>query len=572
MVSSATPFDSAQPKAPGFWGWLLRFGLLTALLLLYSYVIEKFGGMSALWWNLPHEGPLLFYLYYLLTLLMPAGRMGAALAGVPIVIVYLLMDTYFFLFGRVFRLTELKELPELIDILPLSLSIPIGLIFILLLVGFVWVMRIRKPARLLVFLLPMVGLISLLVAKPDLFLKAYSATSVEVVEWSEEENLRWNGRLWSIFYEEAKRRAALLGAEIYVDRPEYQQHQQARLAALSSVEKKPNVHLVVMEGFVDAARLSKLKLNQDPLHPKFRALLAGGKGYLSRSPVYGGYTAQAEFEILCGTPALQVLGTIEFNRFSGAPVNCVPEVLRQAGYRTLYSEGYKPEFFNKVVAAVGLGFDERNFPKEYAPGSTTYLTTGDVVGEKFMFDSVLLQQNLDYVRKHLAEQPDKPLLNYILTIYGHFPYRVNEKLRPKVISVESPSRYDPELVTVLNMAYHRSLALAEYVEQLSALDPEGLIILISDHLPPVPEGMVAYARLGYLGNVEGAEYQTLVTAFQGGKALPLEQMHHYDIPRLIYDQLSQGKYCESAVCQPRSPEQLREDYLQLMSHAVLDVD
>ncbi len=91
-------------------------------------------------------------------------------------------------------------------------------------------------------------------------------------------------------------------------------------------------------------------------------------------------------------------------------------------------------------------------------------------------------------------------MNYVLTIYGHYPYRLNEALRPRIIESLGPAPVDGELEILLNQLHYRSEAIADYVQELMALDADSLILLVSDHLPPLRGSIKAYERLGYLGN------------------------------------------------------------------------
>ncbi len=552
--------------------WIVRFGVLTASLLAFTYVLEQLGGMSGLWWHKIIELPLVLYLYFLLAQLLRKDPVGAVVAAVPIFLGYALMDLYYLLFGRVFRLSEVREVPELLDVLPWQISAALIAVAVIPALVFLWALRPQRPGRTVLTALPLVSLVGLIVLRPDVFLGGFTAAANGIVEWSDEENVRWNGRFTSILYQETRRRNALRSAAAHLDQPEYEQAFTDTVAALQSSARPRNIHVLVLEGFMDPGRLHNLKLNRDVLHPAFRALLRGGEGDLSTSPVFGGYTAQAEFEILCGVPALQVLGTIEYNLFSGARVHCLPDVLGQLGYRTLSSAGYKPNFFNKSVAERGLGFQESYFAREYAPQRPTYISTGDLSREKYMFDATLLGQNLELVREHLARSSDQPLFNYVLTIFGHYPYKLDESVRPRVVQAEAPDDKDVELNTLINQLYYRSQALAEHLERLMALDPEALVILVADHLPPLREGVAAYERLGYLGGAEDAHHRTLLAVLENGRPVPQGELHHYDVPKLVYGFITDGQYCDGDRCAQRSESRLRDEYMRVMAHAVAPPD
>jgi phosphoglycerol transferase MdoB-like AlkP superfamily enzyme len=547
---------------------VLRYVVFALGLLGLTAVLESVGALSGLWWHKALELPLVLYLYLLFSQLYRPGPVGAVLAAVPILLSYALMDVYFLLFGRVFRLSELREVPELVQVLPWYVSAALIGGFLVVSAVLLFSLRPRRPVRLALAALPLVTLVSLLAMRPDWFLGGFAAASNGVVEWSDFENVRWNGRLTTVLYAEAKRRDAVRKLQALDESPGHDEAFEAIVSALERGLEPRNVHVLVLEGFVDPTRMENLRLDRDVVHADFRKFLRGGRGGLSVSPVFGGYTAQAEFEILCGVPALQELGTIEFNLFSGTPVHCLPEVMNRLGYRTLFTQGFKPNFFNMAVAFPALGFAEGYFAGEYAPRSNSYLSTGDVAFEEFMFDTTLLDQNLDFIQRHFDASPDQPLLNYVLTIYGHYPYRIDKTLRPDVVTANEPFGSDEELMIVLNQHYYRSKAIAGYLERLVAMDPDALIVMVSDHLPPLKGGRDTYARLGYLAGEEGADKRTLLAVLDRGRPVPVGTLHQYDIPDLIYRLLSNGKYCDSGLCAELSPEQLRERYLQLMARAV----
>lgn len=551
---------------------LLPYLGFTLALYLITGILELVGGMAWMWWHKPLELVLVLYLYFLLLQIVPDTRRGQVIAALPVILLYIVLDSYYLLFGRVFRWSELREVPEALDVLPWYVSVFIIGVILLPVVLLLFNLRRPQPLRLALSLLPLVVVLGTLLWRPERFLQGYLWVTRDVVEWSDEESVHWNGRFSMILYHEAKRRAAVREVSHYRDLPAYEEGFQETLTILDGMPKRRNLHLVVFEGFVDPARMERLKLNRDPVDPALRALLKDGSGGLSVSPVFGGYTAQAEFEVLCGVPALQVLGTIEFNLFTGAPVHCLPDVLRRLGYRTIATNAYKPNFFNAISAYRGTGFEEVYFAREYAPQRETYLTRGDVPGEKYMFDAVLFAQNLDFVRQQLTAAPDRPLLNYVLTIYGHYPYMMNERLRPRVIESLGPSRADGELMTIVNQIHYRSQALAQYLRDLMALDPDGILLLVSDHLPPLEQGKAAYERLGYLGNRKQSDFSTLIAVLERGRPVVTGAMHHHDIPELLYRLLTGGQYCEGDRCRKQSEANLREAYLQVMAHAVADAN
>ncbi len=100
---------------------LLRSVLLLLLLAGYLLLAEYLGGFVASYTGqLWLEGLLALYMYGLGYVVLRPSRWRAYLAAVPLLMFYLTSDIFYLAFGKVFRLVNLNELPELFEILPLS--------------------------------------------------------------------------------------------------------------------------------------------------------------------------------------------------------------------------------------------------------------------------------------------------------------------------------------------------------------------------------------------------------------------------------------------------------------------
>ena len=140
--------------------WILPYGLFVVLLLGFTALLEDAGALSGLWWHKVLELPLVLYLYFLFSQMLRQDRWGAVVAAVPIFAGYALMDLYYLLFGRVFRLSELREVPELLVVLPWQLSAALVAGFLLLVIVFLLTLRPRWPLRLALAALPLAALVA----------------------------------------------------------------------------------------------------------------------------------------------------------------------------------------------------------------------------------------------------------------------------------------------------------------------------------------------------------------------------------------------------------------------------
>ncbi len=549
---------------------------------LYSILMKFLGGMGGIAFFRADgsfalhqqylELTLVFYLYCYCNMILRPSRWQALLAAIPLLFAYLGQDIYYLMYSNVFRFFELAEVPELLKVLTLQ---HIALLLILVaapLGAFLWNINFRKKLGMIAGLLPLAFLICAAEYSPEEYKIAYAKVGGEIVFWSDAVTVEKNGRFIMLLYREAERNIAQAKTEAFRDRPQYKE--QARLMAewVHTNSNKRNVHLVVLESFLDPTLFKAATYTKDPFHPSFKKIFGRKMGF-SISPVVGGKTAQAEFEVLCGVPAFEELAGVEFNGFTGAPANCLPGTLQQAGYRTMASNAYKPNFFNAPNAYQGVGFGEMYFPREYGNDSESYLSTGDTSGEMgYMFDRTLFNQNLDFIAPFLKNPDGPPLFNYVLTVYGHFPHILNKKKRPQVLRMISSFK-DGSLEREANQFFYRTEAVAEYVNRLLELDEKSLIILVSDHLPSGQYGRKSFEKLRYLNNKNDSIHMNRILIIEDGTVKKYTTIHHYDVPAMILNSITRGAYCKKQVCGFMENKLLddrmahHDDYMRVMAHA-----
>lgn len=247
-----------------------------------------------------------------------------------------------------------------------------------------------------------------------------------------------------------------------------------------------NVHVIVLESFWDPTPLGASRFSADPLDPRFRELWKAAGYSHALSPVFGGYTANAEFEVLCGFPVTQDSVFFEGQLRRDAP--CLPHQLDSAGYESFASHPNSAAFWNRVNAYRRIGFG-------------TYWSDRDFILDdmngNFLSDGSLFRQVLDRIDPALAGST--PVFNYVLTYSGHLPYPLNEK-RPVVIHATGDNSV---LEAYANTLYYKSRELMEFLDALQAKDPDGLIVLFGDHLPFLGPNHAVYTDTGLLADKRG---------------------------------------------------------------------
>lgn len=242
-----------------------------------------------------------------------------------------------------------------------------------------------------------------------------------------------------------------------------------------------NVHMIVLESFWDVRELAGAGLSEDPMDPRLRLLWEAGGAARALSPVFGGYTANAEFEALCGFPVSGDAVVFEGRLRRDAP--CLPRHLAEAGYVTVASHPNVAAFWNRVHAYRRSGFQlywsERDFEL-------------DDMNREMLSDASLYRQVLERIRPLI--EAGAPVFNYVLTFSGHLDYPLGPARPPVVEARSAESLVRP----YANNVFYKSRELMDFLAALREVDPDGIVIVFGDHLPFLGYEYAAYVESGLL--------------------------------------------------------------------------
>lgn len=290
-----------------------------------------------------------------------------------------------------------------------------------------------------------------------------------------------------------------------------------------------NVHMIVLESFWDPMALKAAGLSADPLDPAFRKLWKAAGNARALSPVFGGYTANAEFEALCGFPVMT--DAVFFEGRLRRDVPCLPRHLGEAGYRSFASHPNAAPFWNRINAYRRVGFEHYWSDRDFEL---------DDMNREFLSDASLYRQVLERVGPQLDGA--QPVFNYVLTYFGHLDYPLNEQ-RPERIDTKT----DNALVKAYaNTVYYKSRELMAFLGELRQRDPQAIIVLFGDHLPSLGWNHGGYAESGLLApnreQFDDPMFRTLVSTplvVIDGTRGPLRtgDLPIYALPALILDLL-----------------------------------
>ncbi|SFV71624.1 Cyclic beta-1,2-glucan modification transmembrane protein [hydrothermal vent metagenome] len=338
------------------------------------------------------------------------------------------------------------------------------------------------------------------------------------INYSQAKTIKYNGRFASFIYYDC---ISHLSAEKVLAYKQKDIHVNAMLFPEGNLTQKPNIHLIVLESFVDPRLLKGITYNRSPLAKELQRYL-GKQGFSHlRSPVYGGGTAQAEFEILTGIKAFGKVDSVDFNTLRGERMSGFIDSLNRHGYQNYASIATSSEYFNSILAYKSIGLEHFEFLEETKDFEIRE-------GDKHIFDGDLFAYNL---KKIQALPKDKPYLFYTLGMYGHIPYERN-KLRPSIIF---PSSEDHRIKRIANQFYYRTRALGKYIDEILALDPHAIIYVSSDHLPAIVNDGIKYKK---------DRKVNIAFLLVEGKNISLDGLPFYHVPRYIWELLNERKFID----------------------------
>ncbi|MEI7795252.1 MAG: LTA synthase family protein [Methylococcaceae bacterium] len=355
-------------------------------------------------------------------------------------------------------------------------------------------------------------------------------TYVGTKEWDQRSNYLWQGATIHTLLETAR---YFLIADAPPDAGEARKaalflSQQTRKNTFEDFTPR-NVHIILLESFWDANNLVKVKFNKNPLSQEFRKLWKSANNSTAVVPVFAGMTANSEFEVLCGFPVTK--NTVKFERQLLNDVPCLPRLLADKGYKTVVSHPNIPVFWNRVNAYHRVGFQTYWSEKDFVL---------DDINREFLGDSSLYRQVLEKISDSLATK--KPILDYIVTYFGHWDYPLNENRPPQITS----SSEVEEVTAYANTTFYKSSEFVDFVKTLQKRDPDGIIVAFGDHLPFLGEHFAGYVESDILKNSRGDFSDLMFNTYVNtplliidGKngALKVGRLPLYEVPQLILNLL-----------------------------------
>jgi phosphoglycerol transferase MdoB-like AlkP superfamily enzyme len=266
------------------------------------------------------------------------------------------------------------------------------------------------------------------------------------------------------------------------------------LQSMNSPIGRDKLHVLIymFEALWDP-RLPMVQFNRDPI-PTFHRLQREGSAGSLLVPVYGGGTANTEFEVLSGMSTyFQPPETIAFVEYLKNPTASLASIFKNHGYRALAVHNYNRFFYSRNIAYPLLGFDHFYSLEEMG---------GYQSRRGYPTDDVLVRALIG-----LIDAAKTPLFIHAVSMETHNPYTITLPQMP-VKTLQTPLQWEinTQIETYASALSYADESLEKLTKALAAVPQNVVLIVFGDHLPSLGEDYKAYVDTGFISQSDTSHW------------------------------------------------------------------
>ncbi len=258
-------------------------------------------------------------------------------------------------------------------------------------------------------------------------------------------------------------------------------------------DQDPNVIIIMSESFWDI-NLLDTEFSPNPIQnfEDLKEESIHGEAYV---PVFGGGTANTEFEVLTGISLKTYPADwhMVYRNDIDGPTPSLASIFQEQGYHTDALHPYHHWYYRRHEVYPYLGFDKFTALEDLDDSQTL----GPFISDDYITDEIIKR----------IEESEKPIFNFTVTMQNHGPY--NELRNEPVIDFKHnlDNREETMLQTYADGLYYSDQALKKLVDYLKTSDEPTLLLFFGDHLPMLGNNYSLYRELGYIGEENPQELQ-----------------------------------------------------------------
>ncbi len=293
---------------------------------------------------------------------------------------------------------------------------------------------------------------------------------------------------------------------------------------LAVQKEKPNILVIMNESFADLKEVGHLKVTKEYM-PFFRQLKENViKGY-TYSSVFGGNTANTEFEFLTGhTMAFLPDNSVPYQLFLRKEIPGLTATLKVQGYGPLLAlHPYYQTGYSRYKIYPLMGFDRFYTSDDFSVFSDTI--------NYHITDEENYRKIIALYEEAKKEEKEKPFYLFNVTMQNHGSYDGNTFETGNAVQIKGSLGQDAKAEQYLNMIKMSDQALEKLVRYFEKEEEPTVIVFFGDHQPDLDESFYEQLLGKPMGELEGEELQKLYK-------VPFMIWANYDIEERILERTS----------------------------------
>lgn len=296
--------------------------------------------------------------------------------------------------------------------------------------------------------------------------------------------------------------------EAYVTKPEgYREEHIEEISALyaqntnvdASAKKTPHIIVIMDEAFSDLSVLGELSTDKEVI-PFVSSLRENAISGYALSSVYGGNTANSEYEFLTGNSMAWLSpNTVPYQQYLHSPTYSMVSYLKNySNYRCIAMHPYMSSGWNRPSVYTQLGFDESLFIEDFPQ-------------EQYIRQYISDQEMFETIVKTYEDQHSDPLFLFGVSMQNHGGYS-NKDYTPS-ISLVGYDEAHPTIEQYLSLIHETDKAVEYLISYFENVNDDVIIVFFGDHQPRISDAFYNEIREGQGESLEEQQDRYVVPFF-----------------------------------------------------------
>lgn len=238
--------------------------------------------------------------------------------------------------------------------------------------------------------------------------------------------------------------------------------------------EKPNVIVIMNESFSDFTIYDNLKTNKE-ITPFINSLSENTIKGTAHVSIFGGTTANSEFEFLTGDSMYMYQGTSPYQIYIQSPVETLVSTMKEQGYKTIGMHPYKKNGYSKESIYKHFGFDQTAFIEDF---ENQELLRG------FISDECLYDKIIDTYEK---KGKDEKIFSFNVTMQNHGGYETKyDNFKEEIYLTDCKGKY-PKAEQALSLMHESDRAIKNLISYFKKETEPTMIVFFGDHQPNISD-------------------------------------------------------------------------------------